>query len=344
MADGTGGIDLFNGADPVPKDVMRYGAMAARLRKPEAEVGAEYDTQAGLDYLTNFLFDAKERNAAYARLHNWVSVRRGARGQVGPLTPADNILMAEIIWDLAIEALQARKAQEAERQAARVPGGHNTVFFAERFAEAFPGVRGISWFGEPKELQVRVLKLLEEPLTFGGSEPIWWWRGPRNLRIKHFRALSEEQYLMDVDELKIRRIAAVAPGAYYQSFVYVEMDAMPPSGVYPNVEKAVARMLASSGYAEEEFGVLEDGRMVTRAEHDDGAAFLDGKLVNIMGKNELRVRYLTPYNFLVAAQGSPIGHRNFDTRLEELLNGMLRGEHTIEELAEEVRRLPKRHF
>jgi hypothetical protein len=171
-----------------------------------------------------------------------------------------------------------------------------------------------------------------------------WWRGPRNLNIEHFKTLGDDLYLMNVDELKIRRIAAVAPGAYYQSFVYVETDPMPSSGLYPGVEDAIARMLARSGYGDEEFGVLEDGRMVTRAQHDDGAVFIDGKLVDIIGKNELRVRYLTRYNFLIAAHGSPINNNDFDYRLEELLNGMLWGEHTIEELAEEVRRLPKRQF
>ena len=159
-ADGAVGIEPFSGPDPIPKDVMRHAAMAARLRNLNSAVGAEYDTQAGLDFLTHYLYDVQGREPAYADLHHLVSVRRGARGEVEPLKPIDNLLMAEIVWDLAHEALVAQKEQEAARgsaQEARLPGGHSTVFFAERFAQAFPGVRGISWFDSPDEIETRLL-------------------------------------------------------------------------------------------------------------------------------------------------------------------------------------------
>ena len=66
--------------------------------------------------------------------------------------------------------------------------------------------------------------------------------------------------------------------------------------------------------------------MVTRAEHDDGAAYIDGQLVDIRQRNELRVRFLTPYNFIIAAHDSPINNQDFDARIVELLNALLGGE------------------
>ena len=78
------------------------------------------------------------------------------QGERSSLKPIDNLLMAEIVWDLACEALVAQKAQEAERgsaQEARLPGGHNTVFSAERFAQAFPGVRGSAGSTVPMKLK-----------------------------------------------------------------------------------------------------------------------------------------------------------------------------------------------
>jgi hypothetical protein len=127
-----------------------------------------------------------------------VSVRRGARGKVEALEPSDNLLLAEIIEDLAHDAHAARKAQDAVRGAAQeacLPGGDSTVFFSERFAQAFPGVRGISWFDDPNEIEMRLLKLLEEPLSFSGKTPVWWWRGDSNLQIERF-GLGDNCFLM----------------------------------------------------------------------------------------------------------------------------------------------------
>jgi predicted nucleotidyltransferase len=346
-ADGKEVIEPFAGVDPIPKDVMRHAAMAARLRNPSAAVGAEYDTQAGLDFLTNYLYDTRGRDAAYGALHHWVSVRRGARGAVGSLTPSDDLLLAEIIADLAHEAHEARKAQEATRRAAqedRLPGGHSTIFFEERFAQAFPGVRGISWFDDPKEIETRLLKLLEEPLRFSDNVPMWWWRGFGNLHIELFKSQGDGLFLMNVEELKVRRIAAVNLGSYYQCFVYVETDPMPATRLYAKSDEEKAEELDLNGYCHEEYGLLNDGRMVKRAEYDDGAALIDGELLDIRGKNELRVRYTTSYNFIIAAHGSSINNNKFDARLTELLNALLRGDDRLEELAIEIRHLPKRHW
>jgi hypothetical protein len=95
------------------------------------------------------------------------------------------------------------------------------------------------------------------------------------------------------------------------------------------------------GYASEEFGVYHE-HLVTRAEYDDGAAVINGKPVDISDSVELRVRFLTPYNFIIAAHNSPLNSTEFDRVGADLLNGILRSENSVEELADAVRRLPKR--
>lgn len=343
-ADGRTKMSSFEGTDPLPKDVMRHAAMAARLRNASAPVGAEYDTQAGLDFLTHYLYDARKRDALYTPLHDWVSIRRGARGRADPLGPRDALFMAEIIWDLAADAMEASKAQQDSPRAGRqeqLPGGHSTVFFDDRCAQAFPGVRGISWFDDADEIKTRLLKLLEEPLVFSGQTPIWWWRGG-NEHINRFTCLAGRLFLMNETELRIRRIAAVRRGSYYQSFVYVETEATEPTGLYNASDKSISESIAHFGYCDEEYGLLPDGHMVSRAEYDDGAALIEGQLVDIRGKAELRVRYITPYNFVIAAHGSPINNGRFDFRLKELLNAMLRGEDSLDNLVNEVLRLPRR--
>jgi hypothetical protein len=82
--------------------------------------------------------------------------------------------------------------------------------------------------------------------------------------------------------------------------------------------------------------------LVDRAQFDDGAAVINGRLENIRGRSELRERYVTPYNFVVAPQGSPINNSKFDKRLGEILDSMLKGADLLKELLDEIVRLPKR--
>ncbi|MGB6490104.1 MAG: hypothetical protein WBF10_01465, partial [Methylovirgula sp.] len=130
---------------------------------------------------------------------------------------------------------------------------------------------------------------------------------------------------------------------YKQSFVYVETAAMPPTGLYEHDQKYIDQRLEDRGYANEEYGVFR-GHPISRGEYDDGAAEIGGELIDTASEAELRVRHITPYNFIIAAQASPINNHNFDRRLEELLNAALKfsSADAVNELVEAVRLLPAR--
>lgn len=218
--------------------------------------------------------------------------------------------------------------------------GSSTEFFARRFARAFPGVRTIQWFDDSAAIRTRLLRLLESPLTFDHATPIWWWRDG-NLHIEEFSIQANGHYLMDVTELDIRRIAAVPGRGYWQSFVYVEAAALPPSGAYkPNPESSI-RTIETFGYDYEEYGLVDGKHVVTRGEYDDGAATIDGELQDIHGRAELRARYLTPYNFLIAPNGSPINNPAFDQTLANRLDSILKTGSGLENLAAEIWKLPR---
>lgn len=217
-------------------------------------------------------------------------------------------------------------------------GEKSTTFFHKRFSSAFPGVRGIAWFNG-KEAVDRLMILLKPPLDFKDSSPIWWWRSG-DLQIERFDRLAESHVLMDYQELKIKRIAAVNSGAYYQTFVYVEVEAEMPTGLY-NID--ISSDVDYWGYSREEYAVFE-GRPISRAEFDDGATVIDGKPVDLQGKADLRVRYLTPYNFIIAAHSSPINNNSYDKRRNEVLNEVLTGKLALEQLADELNKLPKLEF
>lgn len=348
---GSEKISDFDEADPLPKDIMRYAAMARQLEKPSAIPGADTDTQRGLDYLTHHLYEFETVNEEYQALHNAVSVRRGARGIATKVSPMQQLLLTEIVVDAAMRvhseeiAAQSLSNESKDSSLPSFRGNDSAVFFSERFAQAFPGIRGIEWFDDPVEIRARMSRLLKEPLEFKETTPIWWWRNS-NLQIEKFVDLGNGDYLMNTDELRISKIAAVHGGQYYRAFVYVEVVPMEPTGLYPNTP---ARILLSKtkedafGYYWEEYGLVDGVHMVTRAEYDDGAAKIDGEIQEISGRSELRCRYVTPYNFVIAAHDSPINNPQFDHTLEELLNGILAGETTVEQLAEAAKKLPKRN-
>jgi hypothetical protein len=97
------------------------------------------------------------------------------------------------------------------------------------------------------------------------------------------------------------------------------------------------------GYANEEYGLVDEKLPVSRAEYDDGAAIIDGRPMDIRGRVVLRTRYTSPYNFLIAPFMSPINSQDFDYRLESYLNRLLHGEEVFEDMCAEISRLPKRN-
>lgn len=216
------------------------------------------------------------------------------------------------------------------------------IEFSDRFALAFPGVRGIKWIDDPDTIAERLGILLREPLVFPERRLVGWWRGPQNLHIGHFEHVEGPHFLMGPEELNIRRIAAVNPNIYYRKFVYAECDADAPTGLYPASRKDIARQVETFGYASEEYGLVDDNLPVTRAEYDDAAAVINGRPVAIAGRVTLRVRYLSPYNFLIAPFASPINNTEFDYELQDFLNRLLQDENVFDDLCEVIMRLPKR--
>lgn len=217
-------------------------------------------------------------------------------------------------------------------------GESSTVFFSSRFSDAFPGVRGIQWFREPAEAVERLRILFRDPFVFQESIPIWWWR-TGEMHIGSFDVLAADTVLLDHQELVIDELAAVNAGGYYQSFVYIKAKPSEPTGLY--APASVQAQVEHWGYAREEFGLFR-GRPVSRAEYDDGSAVIDGKVVDMDHEAKLRVRYVTPYNLLIAPHDSPINNNRFDQQRNELLNAILRGEASLDTLVGAVLQLPKR--
>jgi hypothetical protein len=214
-------------------------------------------------------------------------------------------------------------ADEKDRDEASDPlslprGPNSAALFALRLSEAFPGVRGVEEIPAPVEAVERLATLLRYPLHqlrtdagMGGTyeyHPFWWFRGGSNLHIDRFERLAADRILINIEEMRIRKVIAVRVFSRSErDFVYVETGGEASIGVYTYAEGEIQRRLEKKSepecrlgyYMSEEYGLWQD-RSITRAEYDDGAVVIDGKPI-LISRAELKVRYLTPYNFLLGA-------------------------------------------
>ena len=213
----------------------------------------------------------------------------------------------------------------------------STVFFEERMAESFPGQRGLKWYKNPESAVNRLSILLRSPLSFNPdspkmSDPVWWFRGTSNLHIGSFTKLTKSKILLDIYEYDISEIAVYRDDVSYEKdFIYVKVKAQKPVGVYEWFPEDIERNKKQYGFCREEYGLYNNKTAITREEYDDGAAEIKGKVIDTRG-SRLRIRYLTDYNFIIAAKQSPINSHEFDRGSKEILNGILQGTHTFENL------------
>ncbi|UIJ79147.1 hypothetical protein [Rhizobium leguminosarum] len=98
-ANGTGGIRDYAGADPMPKALLRFAAQV----RTNPDNGEWYDTRLGMELLFSSLLDRRLESDEFRRLFDKVSVRRGGRGQLMPLSAADQLHLAEVLFDIASE-------------------------------------------------------------------------------------------------------------------------------------------------------------------------------------------------------------------------------------------------
>lgn len=217
-----------------------------------------------------------------------------------------------------------------------------TPFFSYRIGKAFPGVRGLKWFDNPQEAVQRLAVLLRNPLKSKElTDPIWYFRGSSCLDIGKFQVLSEERCLIGCDECWINKIAVYVSSSYYRSFVYVELKPEQQTGANQIMsEEQINYWISELGYCTEEYGIYED-IYLSRAEYDDGAAFREGRHIEFNAKAELRVRYLSKYNFVICAKWHPFNSSKGDELTKKCLDGLLNGSMDMESFCKMSEKLPK---
>lgn len=230
----------------------------------------------------------------------------------------------------------------------------STVFFRRRMAEAFPGYRGLVEFKKARNIHRHLSKLLEPPMKFkksiiGVKDPIWWFRAGSALNIATYRHLNRRKFLIGWDELVIRRIVAfIDNGRYYSSYVYVEAQGEKPTGLYDNYTSERINELKENlgGIVDEEYAIYKPCaficKKITKQEEDDGSTKICGRLIKMKREHvETRCRFLTDYNFIIAAKGSAFNNDVFDRTSGDYFKGLLDGTLSIEAFHDYMMRFPK---
>lgn len=212
------------------------------------------------------------------------------------------------------------------------------VFFAHRIGQGFPGLRGLQEITDKDEIFNHLKSFFNCCLRYDKSignskkDPIWWFRDGSAACIDSFRILDENHILLSDDELNIRKLIVynAGSGEYYRDYIYVECVADPPCGKETHSMDTIKEFVNLSGYYSEEFAVFKPTLdspeyIISRQEFDDGAAIINGKILPLGGKAKLRIRYLTPYNFIIAAKDSPYNSKEFELRSGEYLNHIQKG-------------------
>lgn len=232
---------------------------------------------------------------------------------------------------------------------------HSTVFFKRRLCAAFPGERGLVEYTNQKQIRRALSDLFKSPLKFdkgigydSQTDPIWWFRGGSAMNIDKYRYLGKGRYLLAWDELKIRRlIAYIDSGRYYSNYVYVEFDGDKPTNLsrdYYTPEK-IKDLQKDIPQVTEEYAVFKPWwffkKEITKQEEDDGHTKILGRTIGLKSRYECRIRSLTPYNYIIAAKQSAFNNSEFDRTSGSILDGMLDGTVTKEQMNEYMMKFPK---
>jgi hypothetical protein len=177
------------------------------------------------------------------------------------------------------------------------------------------------------------------------SHPFYWFRGGRNMHVHAYSRLGPDRVLLGFEELVLSKIVAFRPSHRMHNLLYIETRADEPSGAYEYRSAEIADVLAERvntstwGYfVDEEYG-LWNGHPITRTEYDDAAAIIEGRPQRTHGA-DLRVRYLTPYNLILCSRRHVINQNRFDRVLGELMDRILIGSNTVDQLIKAVERIP----
>ncbi|WP_166831566.1 serine/threonine protein kinase [Thalassoroseus pseudoceratinae] len=234
--------------------------------------------------------------------------------------PAERLQSAKVVIDTLSEQDQHRKTQKWHA---------HVIDCLERFERLLrrhtPGQRGIVHLTEKKEID----DLIESLSVISDSHELWWTKGDANAAIRVMERSDDQHWLFGWTEYKITDCWVTRDSGLDRCSVLIRSDAMPPFGIYGDHD------------GEDEVAGLFDGRYIDYRQHDDGFASIDGDVVELAGRSQLRRRYLLPTYFFVATKYNSVLVQAADKMIDPLIKALNSGQSVQVEQLQALQRLPK---
>lgn len=126
-------------------------------------------------------------------------------------------------------------------------------------------------------------------------------------------------WLLGPYEIKIREAWIYHDLSERNDLICITVDKMPPFGVYDRNDTPLR--------TREEAGFVDGKTYITRAEHDNNWADIDGESVNLAGgRSELRCRHLEPCSYVLTTRYHCAYQRSNETKVETMLKRIDAGE------------------
>jgi predicted nucleotidyltransferase len=165
-ANGTGGLVPFDGSDPIPKALARAAAQLV----PDPGLGAWYDTRFGLEFLFGALTRRRNESDALSELYRKISVRRGGRGVRRTLDAKDQLLLTEILFDLAVSVERDEIASWEVRFGGAVPRRAERERLVQALRRLVPDAHILGVF--PGSVIIRLMSSATSLATFRSLEEL----------------------------------------------------------------------------------------------------------------------------------------------------------------------------
>ncbi|MEZ5944932.1 MAG: serine/threonine-protein kinase [Planctomycetaceae bacterium] len=188
-----------------------------------------------------------------------------------------------------------------------------------------PGNRGIAHFTNKADID----RLFTALAGICKPNELWWTQGNANDAIRTMSRDEDGTWVLDGTEYNVTDCWVSRDSGLDRCFVLMRSEAMPSFGIYGDHE-----------YDDEMVGLV-DGKYISANEHDDGFARIDGEIVEVSGRSQLRQRFMRPNYCFIATKFNSVLVQQADRILDALIKAYHAGKSVDEQELRELWKLPK---
>lgn len=197
--------------------------------------------------------------------------------------------------------------------------------FEGSLRKSTPGGRGVVHLNSPDAIDTLLTALSE----ICPESELWWKRGREAMVIDCIEKGDEGVWVIGGIESIITDCWVTRDDGYDRCSVLIRSDSMKGFPIYDE-----------SDYGYQEAGFFE-GTYISREEHDDGYAKINGEIIELRGRSVVRCRHLVPRLFFVATAFNSICLQEAEGIIQQLIERLESGTPVTTEELLKLKTLPK---